>query len=116
VATGQVPLAGLTDLHPLEHQLASLQPTAGLIFDHAGNLYGTTENGGACDYGTAFEFSPAGGGNWTETVLHSFCNGGGDGYRPFAGLIIDHAGNPYGTAAVGGIGTSAFGTVFEIAP
>jgi len=91
-------------------------PTAGVIFDHAGNLYGTTDNGGTCNYGTAFEFSPAGGGNWTETVLHSFCNGGADGYRPFAGLIIDHAGNLYGTTSVGGSGTSAIGTVFEIAP
>jgi uncharacterized repeat protein (TIGR03803 family) len=89
-------------------------PYAGLTFDAAGNLYGTTANGGTCDYGTAFEFSPNGGGGWTETVLHSFCNGGGDGYRPFAGLIIDHAGNLYGTAAVGGVGTAAFGTAFEI--
>ncbi len=90
-------------------------PRAGLIFDGSGNLYGTIVNGGTNSYGTAFEFSPAGGGNWTETVLHSF-GGSGDGAVPYSGLIFDRAGNLYGTTVEGGVGTSAFGTVFEIAP
>ena len=50
-------------------------PQAGLIFDAAGNLYGTTFGGGAYNLGTLFELTPAGGGNWTESVLHSFGNG-----------------------------------------
>ena len=47
-------------------------PYAGLIFDAAGNLYGTTFRGGTVGVGTVFELTPAGGGTWTEKVLHSF--------------------------------------------
>jgi uncharacterized repeat protein (TIGR03803 family) len=98
-------------------------PRAGLIFDAAGNLYGTTSEGGAYSWGTVFELTPAGGGNWTETVLHSFCSPTDctDGAYPYAGLIFDAAGNLYGTT-VGG-GTYAYcsdgygcGTVFELTP
>ena len=88
-------------------------PRAGLIFDAAGNLYGTTSEGGAYSWGTVFELTPAGGGNWTETVLHSFGNGT-DGASPYAGLIFDAAGNLYGTAWQGG--TYFYGTVFELTP
>jgi uncharacterized repeat protein (TIGR03803 family) len=45
-------------------------PTGGLIFDASGNLYGTTEVGGAYQSGAVFELSPGGGGTWTETVLY----------------------------------------------
>lgn len=83
-------------------------PVAPLIFDSAGNLYGTTGGGGEtgvvpCGYGcgTVFEFSPAGGGGWTESVLYSF-TGGSDGAYPVAGLVFDSAGNLYGTTAFGG--------------
>ena len=51
-------------------------PHAGLIFDAAGNLYGTTSTGGALPYGTVFELTPTAGGGWTETVLHNFNWGG----------------------------------------
>jgi len=85
-----------------------------LIFDAAGNLYGTTYAGGIYGYGTAFELSPAGGGSWTETVLYNFGNGTGDGRNPRAGLIFDAAGNLYGTTTTGG--TSGDGTVFELTP
>jgi uncharacterized repeat protein (TIGR03803 family) len=91
-------------------------PYAGLIFDSAGNLYGTTAYGGIYYYGTAFEFSPNGSGGWTETVLYSSFGASMDGLSPNAGLIMDRAGNLYGTTVQGGIGTSAAGTVFEIAP
>jgi len=90
-------------------------PFAGLIADKAGNLYGTTADGGAgCrgGCGTVFELSPASGGRWTETVLYSF-TGGGDGATPEGGLIFDTAGNLYGTTLNGG--SSEDGTIFQLA-
>jgi uncharacterized repeat protein (TIGR03803 family) len=86
-------------------------PYAGLIFDSAGNLYGTTIQGGTDNIGTVFKLSPASGGGYTETVLHSFTYGS-DGAYPYAGLIFDSAGNLYGTAQQGG--PSGVGTAFEI--
>ena len=88
-------------------------PRAGLILDAAGNLFGTTSSGGTGFYGSAFQLSPNGRG-WTETVLHGF-GGAPDGSNPDAGLIMDRAGNLYGTTAVGGSGGWVVGTVFEIA-
>jgi len=94
-----------------------------LIFDTAGNLYGTTAYGGAFSTlsgGTVFELSPASDGTWTETVLHSFNNDGVDGYTPYSGLVLDSAGNLYGTTAVGGTLSRCppigCGTVFELTP
>ncbi len=78
-------------------------PYAGLIFDGAGNLYGTTEAGGIYGGGTVFEFSPRQGGGWTETVLHNFNPATTDGSGPQASLIRDAAGNLYGTTTSGGI-------------
>ena len=88
-------------------------PYAGLIFDNAGNLYGTTVFGGEYRCGTVFELTPNPDGSWTESVLYSF-TGGADGALPFGGLIFDQAGNLYGTAQAGGIGDS--GVVFELTP
>jgi uncharacterized repeat protein (TIGR03803 family) len=88
-------------------------PLAGLIFDAAGNLYGTTQQGGTNDVGTVFELTPTAGGGWTETVLHSFGNGT-DGQNPYAGLIFDAAGNLYGTTWGGGFEYQ--GTAFELTP
>src|ERR1019366_3249147 len=90
-----------------------LSPWAGLIFDAAGNLYGTTHQGGTYGAGTVFELMPVAGGTWTEQVLHSFSNGA-DGGDPQAGLIVDTAGNLYGTTVTGG--TYTYGTVFELTP
>ncbi|HTZ98258.1 MAG TPA: choice-of-anchor tandem repeat GloVer-containing protein [Terriglobales bacterium] len=88
-------------------------PEANLIFDGAGNLYGTTVFGGADGKGTVFELTPAQGGGWTEQVLHSFPDAEFDGYHPYAPLLFDSSGNLYGTAAYGG----AFaGAVFELSP
>ena len=87
------------------------KPIAGLIFDGAGNLYGTTTAGGAYDSGTVFELTPNGDGTWTENVIHSFS--GGDGSSPTANLIFDSAGNLYGTTLYGGDGD---GTAFRLAP
>jgi uncharacterized repeat protein (TIGR03803 family) len=87
-------------------------PYASLIFDSAGNLYGTTEFGGAYGGGTAFELSQANG-FWTETVLHSF-GGTADGYEPESSLVFDKAGNLYGTTWQGG--TYGSGSVYELSP
>jgi uncharacterized repeat protein (TIGR03803 family) len=87
------------------------RPWATLIFDAAGNLYGTTEMGGAYNGGTAFELTPTGGGNWSEQVLHSF-GSGADGAYPLAPLVFDAAGNLYGTASYGG--QYLGGTAFEL--
>jgi uncharacterized repeat protein (TIGR03803 family) len=89
-------------------------PSASLIFDGAGNLYGTTYNGGAYGYGTVFELTPKTGGGWAESVLHDFSNSSGDGIFPYASLIFDGSGNLYGTTYNGGI--HAGGTVFELTP
>jgi uncharacterized repeat protein (TIGR03803 family) len=77
-------------------------PYGNLIFDHSGNLYGTTYSGGASNKGTVFELSPpsVSRGAWTETVLHAFS--GGDGWGPMAGLYMDSAGSLYGTTVYGG--------------
>ena len=91
-----------------------VNPVAGLIFDGAGNLYGTTYQGGTYGDGTVFELTPAAGGTWTEQVLHNFNYDSTDGAGPHAGLIFDAAGNLYGTAASGG--TYSYGTAFELTP
>ena len=87
-------------------------PTASLVMDSSGNLYGTTLNGGTHGFGAAFKLTPAAGGGWTETTLHSFNDK--DGFYPLANLILDGAGNLYGTTKAGG--TIGAGTVFEITP
>ncbi len=91
-------------------------PVAGLIFDQAGNLYGTTEYGGALAAGTVFKLAPNADGSWRESVLHSFCSrtNCGDGAEPLASLIFDQAGNLYGATEYGG--ALAAGTVFKLAP
>jgi uncharacterized repeat protein (TIGR03803 family) len=95
-------------------------PVGGLILDGAGNLYGTTSQGGAgpdCasgGCGTVFELSPGENGNWTEKVLHSFDHNFEDGYTPYASLLFDSAGNLYGTTYAGG--TYDLGAAFELTP
>jgi uncharacterized repeat protein (TIGR03803 family) len=85
-------------------------PVANLIFDAAGNLYGTTNWGGAYNYGTVFQLTPNRDGRWTESVLYSF--NGMDGKGPAAGLIFDGAGNLYGTTSGGGV--HGYGTIFQL--
>jgi len=91
-------------------------PYAGVIFDEAGNLYGTTSQGGksGCNglgCGTVFQLAPSGSG-WTENVLYAFENRS-DGANPIGGLIFDKSGNLYGATSGPGNGKS---TVFELIP
>ena len=87
---------------------------AGLIFDQAGNLYGTTIHGGNC-CGVVFELSPQADGSWTESVVYSF-GGGLDGDIPSGSVIFDQVGNLYGTTIYGGLGGQNAGLVFELSP
>ena len=88
-------------------------PTAGVILDGSGNIYGTTLDGGFTGGGTVFKLSPDG----TETQLHVF-GGGSDGLLPYGGLVMDSEGDLYGTTGAGGgstnCGSGGCGTVFEI--
>lgn len=96
-------------LHSFKGGSDGANPAYGdLAFDQAGNIYGTTPNGGANASGTVFELSPSGS-TWTETIIHAF--NGSDGYEPYAGVIFDNAGNLYGTTS-GGEGGS--GNAFEM--
>jgi uncharacterized repeat protein (TIGR03803 family) len=85
-------------------------PIAGVIRDAAGNLYGTTPQGGRFSSGTVFKLDSIG----EETVLYTFTGGRGgtDGYYPDGALIRDAAGNLYGTTQLGG--NYSFGTVFKL--
>ena len=85
---------------------------AGVVFDSVGNLYGTMVEGGTYNNGTVFELMPKAGGGWMGKTLHDFKDK--DGIEPWAGLILDAAGNLYGTTQGGG--EYGYGTVFEITP
>lgn len=86
---------------------------AGLFLDPAGNLWGTTFNGGLGG-GSIFELTPSGSG-WTFNTLYSF-TGGDDGLSPVGGLVMDAAGNLYGTTTQAGGSDPGGGTVFELSP
>lgn len=110
------------------------QPSAGLLLDKQGNLYGTTYSGGSqpCPIqstgcGTVFELSPSRDGQWTETVLWQFCSVNVndtclDGALPVSQLTMDTSGSLYGSTFTGGVGGSrqvdccVGGTVFELSP
>ncbi|MFZ0318377.1 MAG: choice-of-anchor tandem repeat GloVer-containing protein [Candidatus Sulfotelmatobacter sp.] len=89
-------------------------PYASLIFDPSGNIYGTTVGGGAHAFGTVFELMPKSEGGWTEKLLHSFNDTGRDGCDPFASLVLDSAGNLYGTTEY--CSPYGAGIVFELLP
>lgn len=83
-----------------------------VVFDQAGNLYGTTYENGLYGGGTVFELSRSGSG-WVETILHNF-GAPGDGSEPLHGVVLDTAGNLYGTTYQGG--PDGAGTVFQLVP
>lgn len=98
-----------TTLYSFRGKKDGANPSAGLISDSAGNLYGTTEGFGTDHYGTVFRLNPSG----TLTTLHTFKKIG-DGRNPLAALVMDKAGNLYGTTIRGGNRNS--GTAYKIAP
>jgi len=83
-----------------------------LVFDQAGNIYGTTFSGGSSGDGVVFKLTRSGSG-WTESVIWNFA-GQSDGGVLFGGVIFDSAGNLYGTTSFGG--GHGYGTVFELSP
>ncbi len=104
----------LKTLYPFKGGNDGNQPFAGIVFDAAGNIYGTTVYGGTFDQGTVFELVRVGktGYSYKEKVLWSF--NGTDGAYPYASLTLDGAGNLYGTTVSGG--SNGYGVVFEITP
>ncbi len=104
-------------------------PVGNVVFDPAGNLYGVTELGGSegCGSngcGTVFELSPGPNNTWTETLLYVFTDVNGAWANPYAGVVLDGAGNVYGTTYYGGAAGQGYcvssvygcGTVFELTP
>ena len=83
-------------------------PTAGLIRDGTGNLYGTTYNGGTFGHGTVFKLTPSG----SESILYSFGSSATDAFTPTAAVVRDGAGNLYGTTLSGGM--YGLGTVYKV--
>ncbi len=98
-------------------------PLGGVIFDGAGNAYGTTSFGGASGHGTVFRLTAPGTRRfettWTLQTIYNFA-GGTDGAIPFGALTFDTAGTLYGTTSIGGHGhvgcLAGCGTIFRLAP
>jgi uncharacterized repeat protein (TIGR03803 family) len=103
----------LTTLYAFKDQPDGALPYGGLIFDKAGNLYGTTYYAGVHDVGTVYKLTHANGA-WIETNLYSF-KGGSDGSSPISTLVSDSAGNLYGTTSAGGTQCDC-GVIFKLAP
>jgi len=99
-----------TVLHNFTGYVDGADPFAGLTRDSRGNLYGTTARGGTDYVGVVFKLAPTG----AETVLHTFTFGGADGRNPTAGVVLDSAGNLYGTTLLGG--PRGAGIVYRLAP
>jgi uncharacterized repeat protein (TIGR03803 family) len=98
--------SGLAMLYQFTGGTDGAEPFQGLIRNKAGNLYGTTEDGGTSGVGTIFMLDPAG----NKTTLHNFT--GPDGAYPSGPLLMDATGNLYGVTREGG--TSLIGTLFEL--
>jgi hypothetical protein len=104
-----------TILHTFGSGSDGVGPKSNLIFDSAGNLYGTTTfSGGTRKGGSVFKLSPGQNG-WTEAVLYTFPTslGGPDGNGPAGGVVMDRAGNLYGATGFGG--EDGYGAVYELA-
>jgi uncharacterized repeat protein (TIGR03803 family) len=89
-------------------------PYSSLIADSAGNLYGTTTEGGEYEVGTVFELSPQADGSWVEQILLSFNGADGTNENLQSRLVLDSSGNLYGVATFGG--AYNYGVAFELSP
>jgi uncharacterized repeat protein (TIGR03803 family) len=85
-----------------------------LAFGASSSVYGTTVIGGATGNGTIFKLTPNTNGHWKKTILYSFKNGA-DGNRPAAAVVVDKAGNLYGTTASGGDARCDCGVIYKLA-
>ena len=96
-------------------------PLGGVTIDAQGNLYGTTSGGGSSGWGTVFKLTgSAGDSPWSKTVLWEF-SGGADCGQPWGNVILDAAGNIYGTTNYGGqrllpCQQYGCGVVYELTP
>jgi uncharacterized repeat protein (TIGR03803 family) len=90
-------------------------PYGGLVFDDAGNLYGTSYYEGAHDLGAVYQLKPGPGGVWRERVLYSF-QGGTDGANSISTLVFDQDGSLYGTTSEGGAPGCSCGVIFQLTP
>jgi uncharacterized repeat protein (TIGR03803 family) len=90
-------------------------PLGPLLLDRAGNLYGTTGVGGATSNGTVYRLAQQPDGHWKETILHNF-TGGANGFGPGGGVVMDKAGNLYGTTVAGGSPNCGCGLMYKLSP
>ncbi len=98
----------VTTVYSFNGGIDGSDPASQLIFDSAGNAYGTTVTGGSDNCGTVFKLTPIGNGQWQQSVLHSFdCLG--EGKNPYGGVTLDAHGNLYGTTVAGGSGGTCTG-------
>jgi uncharacterized repeat protein (TIGR03803 family) len=86
-----------------------------LAFDGSGSLYGTTGGGGSTGYGTVFKLARGANGHWKETILYDFKNHS-NGNGPSGGVVVDKAGNVYGTTMYGGNAQCDCGVVYKLSP
>jgi uncharacterized repeat protein (TIGR03803 family) len=100
----------------LSSNVGGVNPYGGVVLDSAGNLYGTTNYGGAKGFGMVFEMSRGDNGQWIEKGIDNFGEIGDDeAYGPIGGLVFDQVGNLYGTTIGGGTNGEG-GTLFELSP
>ena len=107
-----------TVLHSFGGGIEGGAPYAGVVFDQAGNLYGTTSAGGGTGCGgfgcgTVYKLTPSNG-SWTESVVHAFSGPDGAGPARDLVLVFDNAGNIYGLTEQGG--AYGYGAVFQLTP
>jgi uncharacterized repeat protein (TIGR03803 family) len=100
-----------TTIYNFQNLADGAYPLGGLVFDAAGNVYGTSTSGGAYSAGVAFELSPASGNSWTFTALYSFGQTR-QSVPPGSPLTLDAAGNLYGITLGGG--RYSYGSAFKL--
>jgi uncharacterized repeat protein (TIGR03803 family) len=107
-----------TVVHSFAGGTDGAEPSSGVSFDAAGNFYGTTQMGGAGMYcgqagcGVVYKFAPASGGGWNESIVYAF-NGGADGEYPAQGVVMNAAGDFFGTCNTD---CPIHGSVYELTP